>query len=174
MLTPHAWGEDMWGCCFHTAMYLFYQDTGAVGGASSKGMTQTAWTSLGTVLIKNNLLACNQVAGGGDAKANGAACFDRTNFGRCSECSTCCSAAPDQATKRPRPSRRPRCTLQIIAATRTGRRDSWMGNFCHECLQWWHWSSSRSTSPPATSNTTTAWFLSTETLPNTGIAMISK
>ena len=39
MLTPHAWGEGMWGCCLHTAMYLFYQDTGAVGGASSKAKT---------------------------------------------------------------------------------------------------------------------------------------
>ena len=83
-------------------------------------------------MIKDNLLACNQVAGGGDAKANGAACFDRTIFGRCSEGSTCCSAASDQAPERPTgSSRRPRCTLQIIAATcflRTGRRDSWMGN----------------------------------------------
>jgi hypothetical protein len=89
-------------------------------------------------MIKDNLLACNQVAGGGDAKANSAACFDRTNFGRCSERSTCCSAASDQAPKRATgSSRRPRCTLQTIAATcflRTGRRDSWMENLPSKTL----------------------------------------
>ena len=102
------------------------------------GMTQTAWTSQRTIMIKDNLLACNQVAGGGDAKANGAACFDRNIFGRCSEGSICCFAASDQAPERPTgSSRRPRCTLQIIAATcflRTGHRDSWMGNLPSKTL----------------------------------------
>ena len=81
---------------------------------------------------------CIAVAGGGGGKDKGAACLDCINLGRCNKRSTCCTAASDQAPKRPtRESRRPRCTLQIIAATcflRMGSLLSWTGTWPSKIL----------------------------------------